>query len=142
MISSLDNESIGLMPSSLACSLSPERCDQPYLNVWYLSPEAHLMLLRCANESPTQFLELIIEDTDDEEKLLGSLSEHQKYQAKTKIMILIFALLCTEQHMPGKTWRYCCEEAIRQAHELGLTSVKILRQWSFGIGSFEHCESF
>jgi len=37
------------------------------------------MLLRCANESPTQFLELIIEDTDDEEKLLGSLSEHQKY---------------------------------------------------------------
>jgi hypothetical protein len=56
--------------------------------------------------------------------LLDGLSEYQIYQTRTKVIILIFALAFSEQHMPGKTWRQCCEEAIRKAHEIGLTMVK------------------
>ncbi len=33
------------------------------------------------------------------------MSEYQKYQTRTKVIILIFALAVAEQHMPGKTWR-------------------------------------
>ena len=83
-----------------------------------------IKLLRTANESPEGFLDLLSEKGEEEEELLDGLSEYQKYQTRTKIIILIFALACAEQHMPGKTWRQCCEEAIRKAHEIGLTMVK------------------
>jgi hypothetical protein len=42
---------------------------------------------------------LIIDNGSDEDELLKCLSE---YQARTKIVILIYALACAEQPMPGK----------------------------------------
>ncbi len=35
-------------------------------------------------------------------------------------------MACAEHHVLGKTRRECCEEAIRKAHEIGLTMVKNL----------------
>ena len=149
---SLDSESSGLMPSSSGSPPSPEHMllgeedgNQPFNPsvIWFFSPEANVLfrpkcdeenalqairnqikLLRTANESPEGFLDLLSEKGDKEEELLEGLSEYQKYQTRTKVIILIFALACAEQHMPGKTWRQCCEEAIRKAHEIGLTMVK------------------
>jgi hypothetical protein len=75
-------------------------------------------------------------------KLLDGLSKYQNYQTRTKVIIRIFALACTEQHMPGKIWGQCCKEANRKAHKIGLSMVKNLQMVELWCQNFHLLHNF
>ena len=136
---SLDLVSSGVLPSSSACSPPTQLLNATV--TWFDSPEANIMfrtkaaeqnaleaihnqiqLLCKANETFDGYLQLL-EGAGDKEELSELLSVFQKYNIRTKITILILALRSASENMPRKTWRQCCEEAISNAHTIGLTSV-------------------
>jgi hypothetical protein len=71
------------------------------------------------------------------------LSEYQKYQTRTKVIILIFALACAEQHLPGKHGGNVGRKQSERHVKLGLPNPQTVELWyrkfrlmhSFTIGS-------